>query len=52
MYRCSKCNLEVVVLSDGTKIRACKKECSNATIIMSMESTMIGNTLMKLKTEK
>jgi|JI10StandDraft_1071094.scaffolds.fasta_scaffold14410_12 hypothetical protein len=46
MYKCSKCNLEIIVLPNGEKIRAC--DC-NATIIMEMSSKLNGGTKLVQK---
>lgn len=45
MYKCSKCNLAVIVIPNEEPIRAChctKEDGSRATIVMDMNSVLEG----------
>lgn len=44
MYQCSECGLEVVVLGDGEKIRACNHNCA---IIANVSAHASGNSSLK-----
>lgn len=44
MYRCSKCNLAVIVLPNGEKIKPCK---CDAPIIAEMVASAHGKSVMK-----
>lgn len=41
MYKCTKCNKEVIVLNSEI-IRACPEECASEPIVAEATATMIG----------
>lgn len=41
MYRCTKCNKEVIVINSEI-IRACPLECVNEPIVADARATMVG----------
>lgn len=41
MYKCTKCNKEVIVINSEI-IRACPSECANEPIVAEAIATMVG----------
>lgn len=50
MYRCAECGLAVVVVPDGTIIRACKH--ADAAVIASLSAKLYGLSALRQMTPK